>query len=470
MGTAVLSGRAHVVILLERGGKVVGERSFALQGRADGIADVLEQFLPQYYSETQDLPQAVIVAEEFPSQNALAALLSQAKDARVEVRVPERGKKSHLLQLAEKNAAEKARQQDISWEADARNVEDGLEGLQKTLGLREKPRRIEGYDISHLGGTQTVGSMVVLKDGKPLSDHYRHFVIRTLKKGNIDDYAALKEVLTRRLRHLAPNGEEEQLAAEGITVGKAKKSDQTAIEKIHADNPGDVGGDGIDYRDYIVARFEQDIVASGRLFHYPEGPQVIRSVWVEESYRGQKLGHVVVRRLLKRVKKGKVYVHAKSSLQEYYGSLGFLAVHKPPAVLQKKMDDFHAHHPEAAPTLIMMCEAARLAPDISLKTTPDLLLIDGGKGQLAVAVGVLKTFGLAIPVASLAKRAEELFQPGEESPAPLSADSPPVLLLRRLRDESHRFANRLREKRLSKDLQMQVEAAMVGPTPTGEER
>lgn len=460
IGVAVLSGRAHVVILLERGGKVIGERSFALQGRADGEGDVLEQFLPQYYSETQDLPQAVIVGDEFPSRDALAALLTQTKDAKVEIRIPERGKKSHLQQLAEKNAKEKARQHDISWEAEARNVQGGLEGLQVALKLEKPPHRIEGYDISHLGGTQTVGSMVVLKDGKPSNDHYRHFIIRTLKKGDIDDYASMKEVLTRRLRHLAPNAEEKKWADAGVTVGKAKKAEEQAIEEILARRPEDLSSKDVHYQQFVVVRKDGNIVALARLREHEGGVKELGSVWVQEDLRGARLGHLLARKILGSLKKGKVYVRVKHDLEEYYAALGFRHVLKSPPFFQKAWERARKENPDAVERLVMVYDTLEHKVDVSLKAMPDLLLIDGGKGQLAVVVDVLKKFGLQIPVAGLAKREEEVFVPGNMSPVPLAADSPSVLLLRRLRDEAHRFANRLREMRLSKDLKLQFEVAL----------
>ena len=454
VGTAVLSGRAHVVILLERNGKVIGERSFALQGRAESAGDVLEQFLPQYYSETQDLPQAVIVGEEFPSQGTLGAWLSERRGLRTDVRVPARGKKSHLLQLAEKNAAEKARQQEISWETEARNVQGGLEGLQTALGLGRPPHRIEGYDISHLGGTQTVGSMVVLKDGKPHNEHYRHFIIRTLKKGDIDDYAAMREVLTRRFRHIAVNAEVDAWKTQGVEIRKARKADMEAIAAIRERNGKSVDDDM--YKEMSVAVAEGNVVGMARLRHRSAKLTELCAVWVDESHRGEKLGHVLLRTMLRTAKRGKVYLVVEPELEEYYAALGFRYAVKPPAELLEATK----HYAISENRMAMVYDALENKADLSLKTVPDLLLIDGGKGQLAVAVEALKKFGLHIPVASLAKREEELFAPGNESPVPLAADSPSVLLLRRLRDEAHRFANRLREMRLSKDMRLQVEAAV----------
>src|SRR3989344_5689208 len=103
--------------------------------------------------------------------------LSNQKCRKVVLRVPERGKKSKLLTMAEKNAEEKVRQQLARGEATAKKVDDALAELKDMLHLPEKPKRIECYDISHLGGTETVGSMVVFIDGQSRNAHYRLLTI-----------------------------------------------------------------------------------------------------------------------------------------------------------------------------------------------------------------------------------------------------------------------------------------------------
>ncbi len=462
LGVAVLSNRAHVVILHQRNGRLLGESHFSLSGQADSVSSVLEQFLPQYYDDGREIPDSVLIPEA-PSDGGkiIEHLLRERRQRAVKVIAPERGRKSRLLQLAERNAREKAKQMELKWEAEERNTASALEGLQEILKLPALPKRIEGYDISHLGGTETVGSMVVAKNGKAASDQYRSFTIRTMKAGEIDDYKAIKEVLTRRLRRLTEDvkAEEKMLNAEGVTVGKALKKEQAAIEKIHAENTDQMEANDIRYRDYLVARHESEIIGFGRLFMHPKNLMELKSVWVAEPYRGQKLGQFIAQKLLRSVKKGKVYVTIDERLEEYYANLGFRYVLEGPQILEERLNRYaQSGDPRG---IVMLWEAHQNKPDPSLTAHPDLIVIDGGKGQLSTAVDVLKSFNLhpSIPIIGLAKREEEIFIPGSPDPIPFPNESPAKFLLMRLRDEAHRFSNRHRETRHKNAIKKQVEAA-----------
>ena len=213
------------------------------------------------------------------------------------LRVPQRGGKRELLQTVTRNAGEELARHRLRRASDHDSRARALESLQNVLGLAQAPLRIECYDMSHLQGTDYVGSMVVLEDALPRKSEYRRFRIRDVP-GN-DDYAAMEEVLTRRLRALLEARAER---AEG-TTGTSPRA---------------------------------------RRFAYP----------------------------------------------------------------------------------------------------PQLLLLDGGKGQLGVGVRVLERLGLAdeIPVAALAKSFEEVFVPGRPDPVPVPRGSDALFLLQRVRDEAHRFA------------------------------
>lgn len=450
VGVAVLSMRAHVVVLQRRNGKIVGETHFALAGQAEDPVDVLEQFLPQYYDDGE-IPDAILLPAAIPSRATIAQWLSHKKGKKAKILIPERGKKSQLLQMAEKNALEKAKLHEIKWESEERNTEEALQTLQTLLHLPELPSRIEGYDISHLGGTETVGSMVVMKDGKAQNDHYRSFTIRSMQRGTVDDYAALKEVLKRRLRYLVEDFEAEEKAwkENGIEVGKARKADQEEIEKIHAAYQEAMSSKNIQYRDYMVARCENEIVGFGRLYKHTEKLIEMKSIWIAEPFRGQKLGQFIARKILRTVKKGKVYVTADPSLEAYYGELGFRYVLKAPPLLQQSIEEaIRAHHdPENLRTMVLVYNASQQKEDPSLTARPDLLVIDGGKGQLSAVMDVIRGYQLEIPVIGLAKREEEVFLPDQGQPVAFDEESPAKFLLMRLRDEAHRFANRHREKR-----------------------
>lgn len=445
---AIKSGHAHVCVLRRRDGRIIGDEEVALMGVAEEPEQTLSEFLAQFYAD-RDIPAQIILSHEPPDMQVLGQWLSEKRGTKVHLLLPERGTKSKLLQMAEKNAMEKARTSELKWEAEERNTKGAIKELGEKLSLPEPPHRIECYDISHMGGNETVASMTVAIEGKLENAHYRSFNMRTIKEGDVDDYRSLKEALTRRLRRFTDDfpAEEKRWNAKGITFGKALKKDIETIHKLVGDNPGDMGADGLENSQFWVARTEAEIIAFARFYEYPGKIITVRSLWVSPDHRGEKLGLMLLRRMLKTVKKGKVYLHCKESLQEYYGEIGFRYVIKPPKPLQEKMDAFHKAHPEAEPTGIFLWESIQNKIDPSFSARPDLLVIDGGKGQLSTVVEVLKEFKLDIPVIGLAKREEEIFVPNQSEPIPFGKDSPGKFLLMRLRDEAHRFANLKREGR-----------------------
>jgi excinuclease ABC subunit C len=439
IAVALLSGRADVVVMRRRNGRLVEDLNFSLAGQAESAADVLEQFLPQFYAEGMEIPEMILVSETLPDAKVFQEWLSVQKKRKVRIILPARGRKSQLLQLAEKNVQEKARQREVKWEAEKRNTESALQDLQSILLLPALPERIEGYDISHLGGTETVGSMVVMVGGKARNDQYRSFTIRSVKEGEVDDYKALKEVLRRRLRHLAEavREEEKTWVGRGIMVRRARKADVPQLGKSTGLPP-----EQIDPKEFFVADREGTVVGTARLFHHPTGTIQLRSFWVSDEERGSKLGQFLLRSLLASVKKGKVYLVCDPGLAEYYRAIGFEEIRSVPPVMQEGLGD--AEH------YLGVFDAVKNKQDPSLTSRPDLLVIDGGKGQLSSALEILKELNVDIPVLGLAKREEEVFVPAEKDPVAFPKDSQAKFLLMRLRDEAHRFANRHREQRGAK--------------------
>lgn len=450
---AMSGSKALIMLLKERGGKLTGEQSFSLRGEPDCAAVALEQFLPQYYVSVPYLPDLVVIGEELEDAPLLAKWMSKRKGKTVEIRVPERGKKSKVLELAEKNAKEKVHQLEAKWESAARNIELALTELQESLGLDGIPKRIEGYDISHLSGTETVGSMVVTHNGKPANKHYRSFTIQTLREGEVDDYKAIEEVLRRRLKYLTATLRQEEASwkEKGVILGKARKAEQKTLEEIIGKQK-ELSNKDIDYKDFLVARETEEIVACARLVERESDTPEIKSLWVADSRRGEKLGQILVRKILSTVKKGKVYVivDPDPKLEEYYAELGFRHVLSPPESLLKKTRAFCKEQLGAREGRILVYIVSEHKADESLSGIPHLLVIDGGKGQLSSALKVLKEAGLNIPVIGLAKREEEIFAPGEKNPLFLPKDSQAQFLLQRLRNEAHRFANEHRKKRMAK--------------------
>lgn len=185
---------AELSVLYVRGGKLVDERAFFVKNVEFPDEEVLASFATQYYLGGSFVPQIVLlgaaVAEE--ERLALEQVLADRRGRPVEVAIPRRGKRMQLVGLARDNARhafeQRARKED---DMDAR-----LEELQRRLRLPRLPRRIECIDISHLGGTETVASLVVLTDGLPDKAGVRTYHLRGVSGG--DDYAAMREVVTRR--------------------------------------------------------------------------------------------------------------------------------------------------------------------------------------------------------------------------------------------------------------------------------
>ena len=321
LGLAEDELEAAVQVFHVRAGRVVG-RSALFVDKVEDLdpAALVERLLVDIYAEAASgVPRQILVPTLPADLEAVGDYLAARRGGPVAVRVPVRGPKAALLDTVERNAGEAFVRHRLQRTSDHNARARALEALQRELHLPDAPLRIECYDMSHLQGTDYVGSMVVFEDGLAKKSDYRHFKVATVA-GN-DDYAAMEEVLTRRLTALL---EEERPAT-------------------------------------------------------PHGAP--RATGAEEA---------------------------------------------PPAATRRRF---------AYP--------------------PQLLLVDGGLGQLHVATRVLDRLGLTdrVPVASLAKSFEEVYLPGSSEPVRLPRQSEALYLLQRLRDEAHRFAisyhRTLRGKRMT---------------------
>ena len=310
---------AAVQVFHVRRGRVVGRHGFIVE-KVEPLTtpQLVGRVLEQHYAETPiGIPRELLVAELPEDVATYETWLSGLGGGKVTVRVPKRGRKRELLATARQNAEEQLKRHRLRRASDLTSRAAALEELQLALALKQVPLRIECYDMSHMQGTDYVGSMVVLEDGLPKRSDYRRFKVSAVQ-GN-DDYGAMHEVLTRRLRQLSDTSPAAGAGSDCATGTGAGVGDDRAAEAV---------ADGRRRR--------------GPRFAYP----------------------------------------------------------------------------------------------------PQLLLLDGGKGQLGVGVRVLEELGLTgkIAVASLAKQLEEVFVPGRPGPVQIPRDSEAIYLLQQARDEAHRFA------------------------------
>jgi excinuclease ABC subunit C len=295
---------ACVQLFQIRAGRLVGRLGFFADAQSGEPGAILQRVLEEHYQTVDpvEIPAEILVQHELPDAEMLADYLSQAKGRKVTVVNPQRQSKAELLEMVERNATYELARTQRSVDRNNQAMQD----LAELLDLPEMPRRIEGYDISHIQGSDAVASQVVFVDGLPAKQHYRHYKIQNpdVKPGHSDDFASMAEVIGRRFRKYA------QAKSRGENIRR----------------------------------------------------------WHESS----------------------VLTRQSSAFSDF----------------------------------------------------PDLIMIDGGKGQLSAVVNVLRELNLLdeIRVVSLAKQREEIFLPGESSPLKTEAEQPGVQLLRRLRDEAHRFA------------------------------
>ncbi|MBR7742208.1 excinuclease ABC subunit UvrC [Phycicoccus sp. BSK3Z-2] len=201
-----------------RGGRVRGQRGWVAERDAESTPEVVEHLLQQVYGDEsgEAVPREVLVPVLPEDADAVGRWLSGLRGSRVDLRVPQRGDKRTLMETVGRNATQSLARHKVTRAGDLTTRSQALQQLQEALDLDDAPLRIECYDISHVQGTQVVGSMVVFEDGLPRKSEYRRFVVRGDETGATDDTAAMHEVLTRRfVRGRKEVEEAETAAAEG---------------------------------------------------------------------------------------------------------------------------------------------------------------------------------------------------------------------------------------------------------------
>jgi excinuclease ABC subunit C len=190
---------AAVQVFLVRRGRVVGRKGFIVDKVEDlSVGELLGSVVERLYDDPPGgIPKAVLVPHEVDERRLYEEWLTSLRGSKVSVRVPQRGTKRTLQETVTRNASEELVRHRLRRASDHNSRARALNELQEHLGLPEAPLRIECYDMSHLQGSDYVGSMVVTEDGLPKKSEYRRFKIKG-EQGN-DDFAAMEQVLTRRL-------------------------------------------------------------------------------------------------------------------------------------------------------------------------------------------------------------------------------------------------------------------------------
>lgn len=190
---------AVVQVFFIRGGRLIGRDHFYMTiADREPKAEILTSFIKQFYAGTPYVPRELMIQQEIEDQEVLEEWLSERRGHRVHIRVPKKGEKEKLVELAKKNA-----QLVLSTDKERLKREEGrtigaVKEIEKWLGIASV-KRIEAFDISNTNGFNSVGSMIVYEKGKPKRNDYRKFKIKGVQ--GADDYASMREVLTRRFEH-----------------------------------------------------------------------------------------------------------------------------------------------------------------------------------------------------------------------------------------------------------------------------
>ena len=194
-------GDAVVQIFFMREGKLIGRDNFHLRiGEGDGAAQIMSGFIKQFYAGTPFIPKELMLQHDVEEgeRELLEAWLTQKRGQKVVIRVPQKGEKARLMEMAAKNASIILTQDREKIKREEQRTTGAVKELEELLGISGIVR-MEAFDISNISGFQSVGSMVVYEHGRPKRADYRKFRIQTVE--GPDDYASMEEVLTRRFVH-----------------------------------------------------------------------------------------------------------------------------------------------------------------------------------------------------------------------------------------------------------------------------
>lgn len=432
--------KAYANLFQIRDGRIIGQENFIFTATHEEnelpLTDELtEAILRDYYQNATDIPGEILIPEIFETKEMLEEWLTDKKGKKVVIHYPQSGEKNRLLELSLANARSFAHQQKTKWMKEEIIPKESLEDLARLLNLPKNPKRIECYDISHFGGTGTVASMVVLTNGQPENSEYRRFKLKTIPHGKPDDYASMAEVLSRRLKYVKSSQ---------YKYGIASKKVFAEIKEIinSEKTKGTLTDENLDQKDFLCLLDNKKLAGFVRAVDVGNSTAVLRSLWIKGDYRGKRLGYNLMQELIRRKSYKKYYIWIDKQLEEYYENFGFQEIKTAPENFWKAYpNDSKEKTENNEDEVIMMIETAKLLARYKKFTLkPDLIILDGGKGQLNVGTRVLKELNLDIPICALAKEEEEIFMPDQKESIKLPKDSKALHLLQTIRDESHRFA------------------------------
>ena len=199
LALAVQEKDAVVQVFFVRGGRLIGREHFYMRTATESTkGEILQSFVKQFYAGTPFVPREIMLQEEIEDNEIIEKWLSNKRGGKVYLRVPKKGTKEKLVELAAKNATLVLQQDKERIKREEGRTIGAVKEIGALLSL-EKVNRMEAFDISNISGFENVGSMVVYEKGKPKKSDYRKFKIKTVS--GPDDYACMKEVLSRRFLH-----------------------------------------------------------------------------------------------------------------------------------------------------------------------------------------------------------------------------------------------------------------------------
>ena len=213
---------AEISVLMVRQGRLFEAKSFGFSDVAVPDDDILSSVMSQFYSDTRDIPDEILIDFELEDASSREELYSEQRGKKTKVAIPQRGPKKRLVDLAKQNALENFQVRFAEQEVSVQPLKE----LQDLLSLEELPRTMECVDVSHFQGGETVASVVFFQDGKPDKSRYRHYVLK--HQGTPDDFESMREVV---IRHLSRAVEENTLCDLMVIDGGKGQLSQAVISR-----------------------------------------------------------------------------------------------------------------------------------------------------------------------------------------------------------------------------------------------